>query len=122
MSDESAKFGARDLLRALGTVRMPEPRVLDDARDVLWSAIADEMLGIGAAGEQATATGGPASGEEDHRRTARRRQTDLSRGERRMSMGGGDSLDSPGTRRSSAQPLPHVPIMYIMLSRTAPRE
>jgi hypothetical protein len=78
MSDESAKSGAGDLLHALGKVPMPEPRVLDDAREVLWSAIADEMLGIGAA-----------SGH--HRRKARRRQTDLPGGERRMSMGGGDS-------------------------------
>jgi len=78
MSDEPAKFGAGDLLHALGKVQMPEPRVLDDAREVLWSAIADEMLGIGAAGGH-------------HRRKTRRRQTDLPAGDRRMSRGGGDS-------------------------------
>jgi len=78
MSDEPATFGACGLLHALGKVQMPEPRVLDDAREVLWSAIADEMLGIGAAGGH-------------HRRKTQRRQTDLPGGERRMSMGGGDS-------------------------------
>jgi hypothetical protein len=78
MSDEPAKLGTGDLLQALGKVQMPEPRVLDDAREVLWSAIADKMLGIGAAGGH-------------HRRKTRRRQTDLPGGERRMSMGGGDS-------------------------------
>lgn len=96
MSDESAEFGSGDLLHELGEVRMTERRVLDDAREVLWSAIADEMLGVGAAGEQETPTGGSAGrgsarSEEDHRKKTQRRHTDLSRGERRTSTGGGDS-------------------------------
>ncbi len=74
MSDESAGLETGELLSAIGKVRMPEPRVLEDAREVLWSAIASEMLGIGPSGEQATVTGGSAGGDEDHRRTVRRRQ------------------------------------------------
>ena len=97
MSDELPQSGG-ELLRTLGNVRMPEPQVLDDAREVLWSAI-NEMLGIGASGaigEQAAATEGSAGrgstrGEEDRRRRVRRRQMGLSRDGRRMSMGGGDS-------------------------------
>jgi len=90
MSDESAEFETGELLSAIGKVQMPEPRVLEDAREVLWSAIASDMLGIGPAGEQVTVTGGSAGGDEDHRRTVRRRQTERSRDDRRMSMGGGD--------------------------------
>jgi hypothetical protein len=88
MSDESAEFEAGDLLRALGKVLVPAPRALDDAREVLWSAIADEILGIGAAGERGTAAGGSAASEEEHRRMTRRRQAGLSQGERGMRMGG----------------------------------
>ena len=96
MSDELAEFEAGDLLHEFGEVRMPERHVLDHAREVLRSAIADEMLGVGAAGEQATPTGGSAGrgsvrSEEDRRKKTQRRHTDLSRGERRMSTGGGDS-------------------------------
>ena len=71
MSDKSAEFEAGELLRAIGRVRSPAPRVLEDAREVLWSAIASEMLGVGS-------------------RTTRRRQADRPQGERKMSMGGGD--------------------------------
>jgi hypothetical protein len=77
MSDKSAGFETGELLRAIGKVQMPEPRVLEDAREVLWSAIASEMLGIGPAGEQ-------------NDRTTRRRQTDRSPDERKMSTGGED--------------------------------
>jgi hypothetical protein len=47
MSDKPEEFVAGELLRALGKVAMPEQRVLEDAREALWSAIAGEMLGIG---------------------------------------------------------------------------
>lgn len=90
MSDEPAGLESGELLSAIGRVPTPEPRVLEDARDVLWSAIASEMLSTGACGEQATVTGGSTGGEEDRRRTARRRQAERSRDDRRRSMGGGD--------------------------------
>jgi len=69
MSDNSAEF---ELLRAIGQVRRPAPRVLEDAREALWSAVASAMLDIGPAGEQA------------------RHQPDRSQNERRMSTGGAD--------------------------------
>jgi hypothetical protein len=34
-----------DLLAAIGRVDPPEPGVLDAARETLWSAVAEEMLG-----------------------------------------------------------------------------
>lgn len=89
MSDKPEKSDASELLRAMGKVPMPEQRVLKDAREVLWSAIASEMLGIGLARDRATATGGSAGREEDHHRTTRRRQTNQSQDQRKMSMGGG---------------------------------
>jgi RNA polymerase sigma factor (sigma-70 family) len=58
-------------------------------REVLWSAIASEMLGVDSAGEQTAATGGSVGTEEGHRKRTRRNQADRSRGERKMSMGGG---------------------------------
>jgi hypothetical protein len=86
MSDNSAKF---ELLRAIGQVRRPAPRVLDDAREALWSAVASAMLDIGPAGEQTTTVGRSAGRQEDHR-PARRHQPDRSRSESRMSTGGAD--------------------------------
>lgn len=77
MSDQSAEFEVGEVLRAIGKVQLPEPRVLDNAREVLWSAIASEMLGIGPAGEK-------------HHTITRRHQTGRAPGERRMSMGGGE--------------------------------
>jgi hypothetical protein len=87
MSDESGEFEADELLRALGKVQAPEPGVLEDAREVLWSAVAEEMLGVGAAGDEGTA----APGEEGRRGTTRRRQKAPSPGERRTRMGGTDT-------------------------------
>ncbi len=87
MSDKPTEFEAGELLRAIGEVEVPEPRVLDDAREVLWSAVTSEMLGIGPAGEQTTATRGPVAREEEQHRTTQRRQTDRSQDERKMSMG-----------------------------------
>ena len=49
-----------DLLGALGHVDPPPPGVLDAAREVLWSAVAQEMLATGPASGQVT---GAASGQ-----------------------------------------------------------
>jgi hypothetical protein len=43
-------------LRALGEVRAPAPGVLQAAREVLWSAVAEETLGAGPAGESGGTT------------------------------------------------------------------
>ena len=43
-----------DLLAALGHVDPPPPGVLDAAREVLWSAVAQEMLATGPASGQVT--------------------------------------------------------------------
>jgi hypothetical protein len=39
------------LLRALGQVEPPVPGVLEAARGVLWSAVAEQILSAGAAGD-----------------------------------------------------------------------
>jgi hypothetical protein len=81
MTDNPAELQASELLAALGTVQPPEPRVLENAREVLWSAVASEMLGTGPAGEQTAAA--PASGRRQHRSpTTRQRQAGRSPGER----------------------------------------
>jgi hypothetical protein len=56
MSHESTEFEGDELLRATGHVPVPEPRVLADARGVLWSAVAREMLRLDPAAEQRTTT------------------------------------------------------------------
>jgi hypothetical protein len=86
MNDDS---GELELLRVIGRVRRPAPRVLEDAREALWSAVASAMLDIGAAGEQTTTVRRSAGRQEDHP-TARRHQPDGSQNERRMSSGGAD--------------------------------
>jgi hypothetical protein len=85
--EKPTEFEAGELLRAIGKVEGPEPRVLEDAREVLWSAVASEMLGTGPADEQTTATREPAGREEEQHRTTQRRQTGRSQDERKMSMG-----------------------------------
>jgi hypothetical protein len=90
MNDKPAESGTGELLRAAGQVPMPDPSVLQEAREVLWSAIASEMLGMGSADAQAAANRGSAGGEEDLRRKLRWRRTDRPPDEGRMSMGGGD--------------------------------
>jgi hypothetical protein len=74
MSHESAEFEGDELLRAIGQVRAPEPRVLEDAREALWSAVVRDMPGLGPGGE----------------RTAGRRQAGGSRGERKTATGEGE--------------------------------
>lgn len=88
MSDEPAEFEADELLRTIGKVPRPEPRVLEHAREALWSAIASEMLRTDPAAEEATAVAGPAGTEEEQRRTARRRQTYRPQNESKRAMGG----------------------------------
>ena len=90
MSEEPRELEADELLRVVGRVRVPEPGVLEDAREVLWSAIAGEMTGTRPAGERSTVTGELAGGGEAHRRRAQRRQAGQSDGARGMSAGGGD--------------------------------
>jgi hypothetical protein len=83
MSDQPEQSEASELLRAMGEVPPPEQLVLDDARAVLWSAIAIDPLGIEAQDHQ-----------QDHQRTTRRRQANQSPDQRRMSMGGGGADSS----------------------------
>jgi hypothetical protein len=61
---------ADELLREAGEVPPPEPRVLDEAREALWSVIAGELLG------------------QDNRGPARRRQADRPQDGHTKSMGG----------------------------------
>jgi hypothetical protein len=61
------------LLRALGRVEPPVPDALDAAREVLWAAMAGEMLGAGPAGD-AGRTG--AAGTDRSREGIRRRRTE----------------------------------------------
>jgi hypothetical protein len=56
MTDNPAEFEGSELLAAMGTVQSPEPRILENAREVLWSAVATEMLGTGPACDETTAT------------------------------------------------------------------
>jgi hypothetical protein len=86
MSHESADSETAALLRAIGKVRAPEPRVLEDAREALWSVVAREVLGLGPAGEARTWSGG----EDADSRMARRRQAGRSRDGRKTAMGGED--------------------------------
>jgi hypothetical protein len=58
MSHDQTDHEAAELLRALGRIERPAPSVLDGAREVLWSALADEalvrdVLADGRTGEQA---------------------------------------------------------------------
>ncbi|MGH3190949.1 MAG: hypothetical protein ACRDPY_11340 [Streptosporangiaceae bacterium] len=46
-----------DLLAAIGRVDPPDPGVLDAARETLWSAVAEEMLGATVAETRARGTG-----------------------------------------------------------------
>jgi hypothetical protein len=70
------------LLRALGQVEPPGPGVLDAAREMLWSAVAQEAFPVGAPEEEAagrTGTGGPERSRRNilgQRRDIRRRQAD----------------------------------------------
>lgn len=81
MSNKPIQLQTAQLLQAIGTVQAPAQRVLQTAREALWSAVASEMLDLGATGKPATAeTQGRDSA------TARRRQASRPRNERKMSI------------------------------------
>jgi|HubBroStandDraft_5_1064220.scaffolds.fasta_scaffold971552_1 hypothetical protein len=69
MSSDNEGLQITEQLCAIGQVEQPAARVLDDARERLWSAIADEMLDSDLADRQTRSTGS-----DEHGRTARRRQ------------------------------------------------
>lgn len=80
MSRDNEEPQITDQLCAIGQVEPPSASVLDDARETLWSAIADEMLDSGLADSQTTSAGSDEDG-----RTARRRQQNRSQNiERRL--------------------------------------
>jgi hypothetical protein len=69
MNHQSAEPDAGALLHALGQVRAPDQRVLEQARDVLWSAVAGEL--IGPVGEGQAASSEPGREDEADRRMSR---------------------------------------------------
>ena len=72
MTEDMAEPENARLLRTLGQVKPPIPGVLEAAREVLWSAVAGEMLSGGAAGEAGkNKAGGTGRSEPDirHHRT-----------------------------------------------------
>jgi len=73
-----------DVLVAVGQVNPPASDVLEHARDVLWSAIAEEMLA------DAEARLRPAEFEADQpQRAARQRQANTQRAQKRRNLGPG---------------------------------
>ena len=86
MRGESADAVTSEVLRAIGATRPPEPGVLADAREALWSMIASEMLG---AGSESAASRGAAAGE-GGRATTRRREAGRTPDEHKRALGGGD--------------------------------
>jgi hypothetical protein len=81
---ESAEPDVVALLDALGQVRAPDQRVLEQARDVLWSAVAGELIrpvGEGTSSE-------PGREDEADRRMARLRQAAQSQDEHKWTIGG----------------------------------
>jgi hypothetical protein len=87
MSDQPEELQAGELLRAIGKVPEPNPRVLEDARETLWAAVASTMLRVEPSGGQAAATERPTGREH---RAAHRHHTDRPEDKGKMSMGGGD--------------------------------
>lgn len=63
MTEDRAEPEDAGLLRALGQAEPPSPAVLEAAREMLWSAVAAEMLSAGPAGgagrTRAAGTGQP---------------------------------------------------------------
>ena len=68
-----AEPDAAGLLRALGQVGAPAPGVLQAAREVLWSAVAEETLSAGLASDSGRTT--PATTDRS-REDIRRHRTD----------------------------------------------
>lgn len=69
MNAGSAHAESMDPLRVLGQVEPPSSRALDAARELLWSAVADEMLRSAPTGDAASA----AAAADGPREQARRR-------------------------------------------------
>jgi hypothetical protein len=72
VTEDWADLEGAGLLRAFGQVEPPVPGVLETAREVLWSAVAGEMLAAGPAGDAGRAG---TAGTDRSREDGRRRQT-----------------------------------------------
>jgi hypothetical protein len=70
---EGRELEGSELLVVIGQVSPPTPDALQDAREVLWAALAQEMLAAGAAADAAR-TGARETGRPQQ--IARRRRTD----------------------------------------------
>jgi hypothetical protein len=69
MTDNMAEPEDAGLLGLLGQVQPPDPGALAAAREVLWSAVAEEMLSAGEAGDsERTRTHGTDRSQIDSRR------------------------------------------------------
>jgi hypothetical protein len=73
MTEDMTDAEGTGLLRALGRVEPPAPGVLDAAREVLWSAVAQEAFSAGTADEAGRARTG---GRDRPRRDTRRRRAE----------------------------------------------
>jgi hypothetical protein len=69
VTEDKAEPETTGLLRALGQAEPPGPGVLEAAREMLWSAVAGEILSAGPAGDAGrTRAAGTAQSREDIRR------------------------------------------------------
>jgi hypothetical protein len=73
MTEEMAEPENAGPLRTLGQVEPPVPGALEAAREVLWSAVAGEMLSAGPAGDAGSTR---AAGTDRSREDIRRRRTE----------------------------------------------
>jgi hypothetical protein len=73
MTEDKAELVNAELLAVIGQVDPPAPSALEDARDVLWSAVADETLSTGAVGDAERMR---ERGTDRAQQIARRRRTD----------------------------------------------
>lgn len=103
MTDEPAEFEGADLLRAIGAVRDPAPGVLDGAREVLWSAVAREMLGTDPAGGLA-AEASPGGERERRERRDQHRRPRREQGARQP----GSVGERPAQQRAGRDPDPRT--------------
>jgi hypothetical protein len=73
VTEDRAERESAELLAVIGQVEPPDPSALQNAREVLWSAVADDMLSAGAAGGAERMR---ARGTDRSEQPARRRRTD----------------------------------------------
>lgn len=73
MTEDMAEPENAGLLEVLGQVELPASSILEAAREVLWSAVAEEMLSTGAAGDAGRTR---ARGTDRSQQIARRRRTE----------------------------------------------